>query len=452
MSKNKCPFSDLLEPSGPKGLPIIHSFPSVAWNVLKFLMDIREKYGDIAKYKLFGVTHYLVSHPDDITQVFKREKKGDYTKKRFHKVLYPYFGNGLFNSYGKDWEQQRKQLQPFFNKSKLPEWFPLVVEEAQNHFEIINSQTTELQAEDVMQPLMQSIMSRILFGLRLEDKDSKEAILAIEGVNERMADHGLKSFIFNGVLNKLPTPANLKYKKELQTIDRSIRNMSESKNAKEEGALLPLFSQFMSPKEIRDQLFTLYFAGQDTTSSTLLWVLYYLAKHPDYQERARQEVLTHWPTQDVVKFNDLDDFVFLNAAIDESMRLAPAAYITYRDIENNIQLGAYRLQKKALLILSMYVTHRHPDFWENPSEYRPERFLDRKNKGYSFYPYGGGMRMCLGMHLARMEITTIIALFIAKFEFKIKPGVKVNPITYMTLKPKEGISLIIKSMEFVERQ
>ena len=70
----------------------------------------------------------------------------------------------------------------------------------------------------------------------------------------------------------------------------------------------------------------------------------------------------------------------------------------------------------------------------------------------AFYPYGGGMRMCLGMHLARMEITTIIALFIAKFEFKIKPGVKVNPITYMTLKPKEGISLIIKSVEFVERK
>lgn len=99
----------------------------------------------------------------------------------------------------------------------------------------------------------------------------------------------------------------------------------------------------------------------------------------------------------------------------------------------------------------MYVTHRHPDFWENPLEYRPERFLDRTNKGYSFYPYGGGKRMCLGMHLARMEITTIIALFIARFKFELKPGEKINPITYMTLKPKNGIPLIIKSVEFVKR-
>jgi len=425
----------------------VHSFPAVAWNVLKFLMAIREKYGDIAKYKILGIHHYLISHPNDVAQVFKAEKKGEFTKARFHQVLYPFFGNGLFNSKGKDWEQQRKQLQPFFQKSQLPRWFSLVVEEAQNHFSDIDTQSTELQAADVMQPLMQNIMSRILFGLKLDDEDSKAAVLAIEGVGERMADHGLKSFIFNGILNKLPTPANLKYQQELQTIDSSIRKISENKSSKEEGALLPLFAAIMSPKELRDQLFTLYFAGQDTTVSTLLWVLYYLAQYPEHQQRARQEVLKHWTTPDTVKFSDLDQFEFLNAAIDESMRLAPAAYVTYRDVENDMQFGAYKFKKKALVILSMYVTHRHPEFWQNPDEFKPERFLDRTNKGYAFYPYGGGMRMCLGMYLARMEITTIIALFITQFEFTLNPEGKVSPVTHMTLKPKEGISLIIKPLQ-----
>ena len=448
---NKCPFSHLHEPSGPKGLPIIHSFLDTAFNILQFLMTTREKYGDIAKYKVFGTEHYLVSHPDDIAQVYKGEIKGAFSKKRFHEVLYPFFGNGLFNSIGKDWEQQRKQIQPFFHKSKIPNWFPLVVEEAQNHFKIIKPQSSELQTTDIMHPLMQSIMSRILFGLTLDNKNSKAALAAIEGVNERMADHGLKSLIFNGVLNKLPTPANLKFKQELQTIDYSIRKISESKNTRDEGALLPLFAKFMSPKELRDQLFTLYFAGQETTANTLLWVVYYLAKHPEYQQRARLEVQQHWSTSSEAKFADLEQFVFLNASIDEAMRLAPAAYLTYRDVENDMQLGGYRLKKKSLLMLSMYVTHRHPDFWEKPSEYNPERFLNRNNKGFAFYPYGGGMRVCTGVHLARMEITTIIALFVMQYEFRLKPGVQVSPVTHLTLKPKEGISLIINSVEFSER-
>ena len=262
---NKCPFSHLHEPRGPKGLPIIHSFLDTAVNVLQFLMSTREKYGDIAKYKIFGINHYLVSLPEDIAQVYKEETKGAFSKNLFHEVLYPFFGNGLLNSNGKDWEQQRKQIQPFFHKSKIPNWFPLVVEEAQRHFKVISPQPSELQSTNLMQSLVQSIMSRILFGLKLDNEDSKATVAAIEGVSERMADHGLKSFIFNGILNKLPTPANLKFKQELQTIDYSIRKISERNDAKDEAALLPLFAQFMSPKELRDQLFTLYFAGQETT-------------------------------------------------------------------------------------------------------------------------------------------------------------------------------------------
>ena len=452
MRENKCPFNNLREPEGPRGLPIVNSFPFVAWNTLKFLKAIREKYGDIAQYKLFGFTNYLVSHPDDVSQVFKEERVGGYTKKRFYDAFYPFFGNGLFNSYGKDWELQRKQLQSFFKKSKVLDWFPLVVEESLSHIRAVDGLTKELNTEDVMQPLMQAIMSRILFGVGLDNEDSKKAISAIDSVSEQLASHGLKSFIFSGLLNKLPTPGNLRYKNSLKIIETSIHKLSNIKKAKEkkDGGLMSLFVQFMKPKELRDQLFTLYFAGQDTTVSTLQWVIYYLAKYPEHQERARQEILKYWSDPSDVSYDDLDNMVFLNAAIDESMRLAPAAYVTYRDVINNTTLGKYQLKKGALIILPMCVTHQHPDLWNNPSEYQPERFLKNKKKGYSFYPYGGGMRMCLGMHLARMEITTIIALFVASFEFKLMPGAKINPITHMTLKPKNGVPLVIKNTDFIK--
>lgn len=441
MSQNQCPFNNLLKPKGPKRFSIIF----IAWNALAFLTGIREKYGNVAQYKMLSMTNYLVSHPDEISQVFKDEKKGKYKKTWFHKPFYPFFGNGLFNSFGSDWEQQRKKLQPFFNKSTVSQWFPIIAEEALDHFEYLD-QISEINAEDIVKPLMQGIMSRILFGLKHENHDSKQAISAIEAVSERLADHGLKSFVFNGILNKLPTPGNLKYEKALKTIDSSIRHMSESNDPKDSKALMPQFAQFMSPKELRDQIFTLYFAGQDTIVSTLLWVLYFLAKHPEYQERARSEVLEKRSSTTQLNFNELDEFVFLNAAIDESMRLAPAAFMMARDIDQDVQLGEYELKKDSLVMLSMYVTHRHPDLWENPLEYRPERFLERKNRGYSFFPYGGGMRMCIGMHLARIEITTIVALFVSSFEFNLKPGTKVKPITYLTLRPSD-INLVIRKIK-----
>ena len=449
MSENKCPFNNLREPTGPKGFPIAGSFPFAAWNTLKFLKKIRQNFGDIAQYKLFGFTNYLVSHPDDVAQVFKEERAGGYTKKRFYDAFYSFFGNGLFNSFGKDWEQQRKQLQPFFKKNKIKDWFPLVVEESLNHIHIVDDLSKEINAEDLMQPLMQSIMSRILFGVGLDNEDSKKAISAIDSASEQLASHGLKSFVFSGLLNRLPTPGNLRYKKSLKIIEASIHKLSNNKEEKEGGGLLPLFAGLMNPKELRDQLFTLYFAGQETTVSTLQWVIYYLAKYPKHQERARQEILKYWSSQNEISYDKLDSFVFLNAAIDEAMRLSPAAYVTYRDVEKDTVLGSYQLKKDALLLLPMYVTHRHPDLWDNPSEYQPERFIKDKKKGYSFYPYGGGMRMCLGMHLARMEITTIVAIFVASFEFTLKSGVKVSPVTHMTLKPKNGVALKLNPTRFL---
>lgn len=435
MSSNKCPFKNLVEPVKVKGFPIVHSLPDVVLNLLDFLESIRNKYGDIVQYKIFGIKNYLVSHPDQITQVFKDEKKGVFEKRRLHQAFYPAAGNGLFNSYGKSWSKQRKELQPFFKKSVVSKWFPLIVNESLSQF--IKIENTEINAEDIVKPLVENITSLILFGLASDHEESNKLIASIELISEKMSEHCIKYFLLDGVLNKLPTVGNLKYKKALKLVDESIVEISKNKGSKD--SLLSLFSEFMTEKELRDQLFTFYFAGQDTTATTLLWVIYHLANHPEHQERAREEVLIKWRKKEQISLDDIDGFEFLNAAIDESMRLTPTVYAMYRDVEQDTTLGRYKIKKNTLLTLSMYVTHRHPDLWDQPLEYRPERFLNRKSESYSFYPYGGGKRMCIGMHLARMEITTVMALFITNFKFKIKTGESIKQVTNVTFKPMNVI-------------
>lgn len=116
-------------------------------------------------------------------------------------------------------------------------------------------------------------------------------------------------------------------------------------------------------------------------------MLYYLAHYQEYQDLARKEVIHYWSNTEAMAFEHLDKMDFLNACIDEAMRLAPAAYVTYRDIEQPLQLGSFRLQPKALLILSMYVTHRNPKLWDDPLQYKPERFMGKRKQSFSFHPY-----------------------------------------------------------------
>jgi enediyne biosynthesis protein E7 len=451
MNENQCPFKNLLEPKGPKGFPFIHSMPFIAWDQLKFFTDIREKYGNIAKYKMFGFTCYLVSHPDDLAEVYKKEKQQTTIQKEFfHKAIYEYFGDGLLNSYGKTWETQRKLLKPYFQKSESPKWFPIITEETVNHLQN-TAQFDKINGKDIIVPMIQSIMCRILFGVKPENESSKELIKAIELVSDKLLDRSFKSCFFNGVLNRLPTPGNLHYKKALKTIDDSILTMSRADNEnKKSSGLLALLSNKMSLKQLRDELFTLFYAGQDTTANAVLWTLYYLAKYPDVQDQVRTEVKGLWPDLDSVTMDETEQMEYLTAVINESLRLSPPAYATFRDVKEDIQIGKYKLKTNALLILSPYVTHRHPELWDKPNEFRPERFINTKNKGLSFYPFGGGMRVCLGMYLARLEITTIVALFVASFQFTLDPEAKkIEKEVLAVLKPKNGVPLRLNHTGFL---
>jgi cytochrome P450 len=163
-----CPFKQLIEPKGPKGLPLINSALAIALNPLHFFTKIRNKYGNIASYKMFGFVSYLVSHPDDLAIFFKAEKHDIFEKEFFHKALYDYFGNGLLNSYGKDWAIQRKQLKPYFQKNEnINKWFPIVVEETLNHTKTI-SNNAKINGKELVNPIVQAIMCRILFGIKPE--------------------------------------------------------------------------------------------------------------------------------------------------------------------------------------------------------------------------------------------------------------------------------------------
>lgn len=436
----------LKDASGPKGCPFAGSLPSLAWDILKFFESISKKYGDIVLFKLGSKKIYLISHPKDLATLYARERKGHYTRKFFHEAYKPAFGNGIFNSYGETWEKQRKILQPYFQKREIEAWFPIIREEAEQAIDQLAQQHPEtLQAEQVMLPLVQSIMSRVLFGRSLDDEDSQQAVAAINTVSQHTVVRSMLAFIFNGVLNRLPTPGNRKYQQALETIDQTMNNLRlKAEQAGDDQCLINKLAPLFSAQELRDHMFTLFFGGQDTTVNAIAFTLYYLGQNPDIQQKAREEVNSVLTEKGSLGYKELKQLKFTESILNESMRLSPPAYASYRDVVGEQQMGDTLIRDQSMVVFSPYMTHRHKGFWSDPEQFKPERFMEgAKLDKFAFMPYGGGMRTCLGLNLAQVEMLTVVALFLQRFQWTLPNNFQAKFIPHMTLKAKKGIALKI---------
>lgn len=402
------------------------------------------RYGDIALFTLGRKKVYLISNPKDLASLFANERKGHYPRKFFHEAYKPAFGNGIFNSYGGAWKKQRQILQPYFQKQEIEAWFPIIRDETERIIQGLAAQHKGMvQVEQSMLPLVQAIMCRILFGRPLADEDSRQAVNAINTVSQHTMVRSILAFIFNGVLNRLPTPGNRKYNKALEDVDRSINNLRlKAEQAGDDTSLIAKMAPNFSPQELRDHLFTLFFGGQDTTVNAIAFTLYYLAQYPDIQERAREEIKSILSEKGRLAYEDLKRLPFIDSVIKESMRLAPPAYASYRDVEGDQQLRDKRISDQAIVVFSPYMTHRHPGFWPEPECFNPERFITGSAlEKFAFMPYGGGMRTCLGLNLARVEILTVVALFLQHFQWTLPDKFQVKFVPHMTLKAQKGITL-----------
>jgi len=432
------------EAPGPRGCPVAGSLPMLAWNILRFFERVTANHGDIALFKLGRKKVYLISHPKDLATLFNDERKGGYSRQFFHEPYKPSFGNGIFNSYGETWQKQRRILQPYFQKREIEAWFPILREETELAIQRLTQRQQEnIHVEREILPLVQSIMCRILFGRPLDDEDSRRAVEAINTVSRYNVTRSISAFILNGVFNRLPTPGNRKFHQALDDIDRTLTNLRlKAEQAGDDGSLISQLAPHFDAQELRDHLFTLFFGGQDTTVNAIAFTLYYLGKYPMIQQRAAAEVESVLGATGPLSYRDLTRLSYTDSVINESMRLAPPAYASYRDVIGDQQLRDVRIRDRSLVVFSPYLTHRHPEFWPDPERFDPERFMSGSaQERFAFVPYGGGMRTCLGLNLARVEILTVVALLLQHFQWTLPENHSVKFVPHMTLKARKGITI-----------
>ena len=199
--------------------------------------------------------------------------------------------------------------------------------------------------------------------------------------------------------------------------------------------------QGMTDLQLRDELMTLFVAGHETSATTLAWTFYLLHHHPEAAKKLQKEIDTVLGKK-IVTLEDLPNLPYTSQVIAESMRLYPAAYIIgRRSLEEDV-IDGYAIDKMRNMLIPIYLIHRHPDIWEKPEDFMPERFEKEKAKNYdkfAYFPFGGGPRLCIGNNFALMEMQIILATFIQHFEYTMQNNEIVEPDPMITLKPRGGV-------------
>jgi len=436
-------------PPGPSEVLKRWSFGPLNNNPLEYFTSIAHEYGDIAGLRILNFKTIFINHPDLIEEVLVNNARL-YTKGRVLRANRHVFGEGLLTSEGDFWLRQRRLTQPAFHRARIASYSATMVEYAQRMMDGWRS-GEERDAHREMLRLTLQIVGKTLFDADVEG-DAQDVGKSLELLLEIGAN--FRRTIF--VPHWLPTPANLRVKREVAQIERIIYRIIVERRAsgRDAGDLLSMLlaaqdedGSRMTDKQLRDETITLFLAGHETTASTLSWTWWLLARNPAVEAKLHEEldaVLGDRPPT----LDDLPKLVYAGHVITESLRLYPAAWGLARLAVEDHEIAGYAVTKGMGVTMAQWVVHRDPRWYDAPEEFRPERWendLLKRLPRFAYFPFGGGPRQCIGNMFALMEATLILATIARKFRLRLVADHPVVPLASITLRPRHGVRVTLEA-------
>lgn len=205
----------------------------------------------------------------------------------------------------------------------------------------------------------------------------------------------------------------------------------------------------MTPLEIRNEVDTFLFEGHDTTTSAMCWTLYSLAQHPEWQRKVQAEVdaVLDGRTSDFIEWNDLSKLETLTMCIKEGLRCHSPVSFIQRVTTKPLDIEGYHVPVGATIAVQIYNLHHNPDVWDDPMEFRPQRFLPENVSGrdsYAFVPFSAGPRNCIGQHFAMNEQKVTLARLLRRFTLELDPDHEVSKKIGVVMRATNGIKVIAR--------
>lgn len=438
------PFSDL---PAPRGLPLVGNLHQLAADPLAFATRTAREHGDLARFQVGSKTVLLVTHPEAVEQVLVTHRAAT-RKDPITASLSEVLGEGLLTAEGETWRAHRRLMAPSFQPQHLASLGDTMADCAARA--VAPLPTGERDVHEDMMALTLDIVVRTLFGTTLEDAHRVGPL-----VEELMWSFSQRVHTWRRLLPEwVPTAAKrrLEYARvELtEIVDRIVaeRRTSGVLGADLLSRLLAARDEDghgMEDAQIRDEAITLFLAGHETTALTLSYALMLLARSPQAQARLHAELDGVLGGRTPIAA-DTRQLPFADAIIKESMRLYPPAWIIGREATQDIEVGGFLVPAGTQILTPPWVVHRDPRWFADPLAFKPERWLDPETANlhrFAFFPFGGGQRVCIGNHFARMEAILVLASWLQVRSLEPAEGFSPELVPSVTLRPAKGIRVVL---------
>ena len=402
-----------------------------------------QRYGSI--YKIDSPRReqptYVLNHPDLVQRVLAGNRR-NYVKGPGFERVKMLLGNGLIVSEGEHWLRQRRTIQPAFHRDNISAMSEVMRRSNQDRLAGWERHADSGEPIDITQEtseLALDIMLRTIFG------DDLDLLIAEQGGNPfaMLVEHerDLALVLKFRALTKLV--ARLVEQRRRDDVHRQdfLSLYMDARN--------PQSGEPMTDKDLIDEIMTLIVAGHETTAATVNWIWYLLARHPEVEAKLHTEVdrLTPDFGQGPPDFAHLVRMPYAKRVMHETLRLYPPVWLFTRKALEEDVLGGYRVAPGTDILLSPYIVHRHPDFWDEPDAFRPERFGEEgvnRRHDYAYFPFSAGPRRCTGDFFSQVEVLTHLGLMARRFRLRYTPDRPLELEPAVNLRSKHGIKMTIE--------
>jgi cytochrome P450 len=439
-------------PQGPRGGRVLGNMREFNSDSLGFVERCAREFGDVVPTRFLYVPALFLFHPDHVEYVLATGSKNfikaaSLRSPFFHRLV----GKGLVTSEGEFWRRQRRLAQPAFHRDRVEAYARTMVAYAERMLEHWRDGQT-LDAHEEMMMLTQAVVAQTLFSADVSG-DSREIGEALSNLVRPFASQATLKWILD---NRLPTPAHLRFNRDVRKIDRFVYRLIEERRASREdtGDLLSMLlaahdedGSGMTDQQLRDELMTIFLAGHETTALALTWAWYLLAQNPEAEAKLAAE-LDEVLGGRAPTVEDLPRLRYTDWVVKESMRLYPPAWAVGRECVRECEVGGFRVKQGMQVFGFQWVNQRDARWFTDPTAFRPERWgeesISRLPK-YAYFPFGGGPRLCIGNYFATMEAVLILATIARRFRLRLVPGHTVEVLPALSLRPKHGLKMALEA-------
>jgi cytochrome P450 family 110 len=439
-------------PPGPRE-PSFVQLLRFTFQPLEFFEESLARYGDPFTMRLTGLGNFvLVTAPDLLKQIFTGDAD-ELTSGSANKILEPVTGpRSLLLLDGAEHLRMRRLLMPPLHGERMHAYAETMAKAANEEVRRFPS-GRPFSLHPHMQAITLEVILRAVFGV-----DERSRLARLVEVLEKFMEPPPAIFAFAPVLQKdFPfSPMRIFYRRR-QAVDRELYALIDERQKNPDESRPDVLALLLAARdeegkpltrgELRDELVTMLVAGHETTATSLSWTIACLLENPTVLQRLEAELAGCTQKDGSIDVAAVVRAEYLDAVVKESLRLRPIVPDVVREVRRvPFELAGYKIPVGTFLTPCIYLAHRQPDVYPEPDRFRPERFIGVKPDPYRWFPFGGGIRRCIGMAFALYEMKVVLATILTRTRLRLTRPVKVVRRT-LTLAPSRGTEV-----ELIERR